>query len=165
MRKSNGHKRRGEQETLIETMISLKIEVQSYKEDNEKMMREQNQINAQIMQILNQLHRQENNGSDSRQEEEGRHHERGDNYIRSSHSRSSSRIHIHHSPPYSTREFYASKDSISNPEVSLVRHQRRRHELDSLQGEMKKLKPPSFDGEREREDDAEAWLLGIKKYF
>jgi hypothetical protein len=36
--------------------------------------------------------------------------------------------------------------------VSLVRHQRRRHELDSLQGELRKLKPPSFDGERERED-------------
>jgi hypothetical protein len=28
------------QETLIETVRSLRIEVQSYKEDNEKMMRE-----------------------------------------------------------------------------------------------------------------------------
>jgi hypothetical protein len=34
-----------------------------------------------------------------------------------------------------------------------------------LQGELRKLKPPSFDGEREREDDARAWFLGIKKYF
>jgi hypothetical protein len=49
--------------------------------------------------------------------------------------------------------------------VSHVRHQRRRHELDSLQGESRKLKPPSFDGEREREDDVEAWLLGIMRYF
>jgi len=49
--------------------------------------------------------------------------------------------------------------------VSLVRHQRRRYELDSLQGELRKLKPPSFDGEKEREDCAEARLLGIKKYF
>jgi len=37
--------------------------------------------------------------------------------------------------------------------------------LDSLQGELRKLKPPSFDDEREREDDVEAWLLGIMKYF
>jgi hypothetical protein len=49
--------------------------------------------------------------------------------------------------------------------VSPVRHQRRRHEVDSLQGELRKLKPPSFDGEREREDDVEAWLLELRRYF
>jgi hypothetical protein len=27
------------------------------------------------------------------------------------------------------------------------------------------MKPPSFDGEREREDNVESWLLGINKYF
>ena len=35
---SNGHKDRGEHETLLETVRSLKIEVQSYKEDNERLM-------------------------------------------------------------------------------------------------------------------------------
>jgi hypothetical protein len=128
-------------------------------------MREQNQINAQVMQSLNQLQRQARNGSNSRWEEEGRYHERRDNYRRVGYSRSARRTHRHHSPPYSTRKFYASEDSISSPEMSHVRHQRRRHELDSLQGELRKLKPPSFDGEREREDDVEAWFLGIKKYF
>jgi hypothetical protein len=44
--KSNGRKGRGEQETLIETVRSLKIEVQSYKVDNERLMREKSQINA-----------------------------------------------------------------------------------------------------------------------
>jgi hypothetical protein len=39
--------------------------------------------------------------------------------------------------------------------VSPIRHQRRRHELEILQGELRKLNPPSFDGEREREDDVE----------
>jgi hypothetical protein len=34
-----------------------------------------------------------------------------------------------------------------------------------LQGELRKLKPPSFDGEREREDDVEAWFLGLRRYF
>ena len=34
-----------------------------------------------------------------------------------------------------------------------------------MQGEMRKLKPPSFEGEREREDDVEAWLLGLRRYF
>jgi hypothetical protein len=43
---SNKHKARGEEETLIESMRSLKIEVSRYKVDNERLMREQNQINA-----------------------------------------------------------------------------------------------------------------------
>jgi hypothetical protein len=150
---------------LIETVRSLKIKVQSYKAYNERWIREKNQINAQVMQILNQLQRQTKNGSNSKQEEEGRCHERRDDRRRTVYSRSASRTHRHHSPPYSTRKFYAFEESLSSPEVSLVRHQKRRHELDSLQGELRKLKPPSFDGEREREDDVEAWLLRIGRYF
>jgi hypothetical protein len=34
-----------------------------------------------------------------------------------------------------------------------------------LKGELRKLKTPSFDGEREREDDVEAWFLGLRRYF
>jgi hypothetical protein len=37
---SNGHRARGEQETLIETVRSLKIEVPSYKQENEILIRE-----------------------------------------------------------------------------------------------------------------------------
>jgi hypothetical protein len=92
-------------------------------------------------------------------------HERRDDRGRFDHSRSASRTHRHHSPPYSTRKFYALKDFVSSLEVSLIRHQRRRQEVDSLQGEMKNLNPPCFDGEREREDDAKAWFLGLKRYF
>jgi len=60
---------------------------------------------------------------------------------------------------------YAFEDSIRSPEVSPIRHQRRRHELDNLQREMRKLKAPSFDGERERKDDVEARFLGLRRYF
>jgi hypothetical protein len=49
--------------------------------------------------------------------------------------------------------------------VSPIRNQIKRHEIDSLQGEPRKLKPPSFDDEREREDDFEAWFLGFMSYF
>jgi hypothetical protein len=45
---------------------------------------------------------------------------------------------------------------MSSPKVSPIRHQRRRYELDNLQGELRKIKLPSFDGEREREDDAKS---------
>ena len=116
------------------------------------------------MKILNHLQGNKNNGSNSIWEEDGRYIERRDNYRRASYSRSDNRTHRHCSP-HSTSKFYASEDSISSPKVSLVRNQRRRHEFDSFQRKLRKLKPPSFDGEREREYDVEAWFLGLRRYF
>jgi hypothetical protein len=46
---SNGHKGKGEQETLIEMVRILKMEVQSYKVDNKRLMREKIQINARLL--------------------------------------------------------------------------------------------------------------------
>jgi hypothetical protein len=48
---------------LIEMVRSLKMEVQSYKEDNERLMREKSQINARVLQSLNQLQRQTKKGT------------------------------------------------------------------------------------------------------
>jgi hypothetical protein len=49
--------------------------------------------------------------------------------------------------------------------MSTIRHQRRKQEIYSLKGDLRKLKPPSFDGERERENDVEAWFLGLRRYL
>jgi hypothetical protein len=144
---------------------SLKMEVQSYKADNERMMGEKSQINDRVFQILNQLQRQTKKGSNSRQEEGGKCHEIRDSHGRDGYSRSANRAHGHHSPPYSGRKFDASDDPVSSPKVSPIKQQRVKQEVDSLQGEMRKLKPPSFDGEREREDDVEAWFIGLQIYF
>ena len=38
---------------LIETVRILKMEVQSYKADNERLMREKSQINDRVLQSLN----------------------------------------------------------------------------------------------------------------
>jgi hypothetical protein len=37
--------------------------------------------------------------------------------------------------------------------------------VDELQGEVNKIKPPTFDGEHKKDEDDETWLLGMKKYF
>jgi hypothetical protein len=50
---SNVRKGKEEQETLIEMVRILKMEVHSYKADNERLMREKSQINAQVLQSLN----------------------------------------------------------------------------------------------------------------
>jgi hypothetical protein len=40
-----------------------------------------------------------------------------------------------------------------------------RQKVDNLQGELRKIKPLSSEGEREREDDVEAFLLGLMRNF
>jgi hypothetical protein len=49
--------------------------------------------------------------------------------------------------------------------VSLVQRQRRSYEVDILQSELKKVKPPNFNGEHRKGEETEAWLLEMKKYF
>jgi hypothetical protein len=95
-------------------------------------MREKSQINAQVLQRLNQLERKMKKGSNSRQEEEIRCHEIGYARGRVGYSRSASRAHGHHSPPYLGIILYALDDLVSSPEVSPVRHQRRKQEVDCL---------------------------------
>ena len=40
-----------------------------------------------------------------------------------------------------------------------------KRKVDHLEGESKKIKLTSFDGESKTGEEAEAWLLDIKKYF
>ena len=40
-----------------------------------------------------------------------------------------------------------------------------KRKINLLEGEFKKIKPTSFDGESKTGEEAEAWLLDIKKYF
>jgi hypothetical protein len=63
-------------------------------------------------------------------------------------SRSVSRNH-HHSPRNSNRR--AHNISISSP----VRKHKKRSRMDELRGEMNKIKPPTFDGEQKKNEDAE----------
>jgi FtsZ-binding cell division protein ZapB len=120
---SNVRKDKGEHETLIDMVRSLKMEVHSYKEENERLMRKKSQMNAQVLQSLNQLQRQMKKGSNSGQEGGGRCYERGYACGRDGYSRSASKDHGHHSPHYSERNFYALDDPISSPEVSPIRQQ------------------------------------------
>jgi hypothetical protein len=66
--------------------------------------------------------------------------------------------HHHHSPRHSNKRAHNS----SSP--SPVR-KHKRSGVDELRGEMNKIKPPTFDGEHKKDEDAETWLLGMRKYF
>jgi hypothetical protein len=49
--------------------------------------------------------------------------------------------------------------------VSPIRRYRRRPKGYILQGELKKMKPPNFNGENKNGEEAKSWLLEMKKYF
>jgi hypothetical protein len=55
----------------------------------------------------------------------------------------------HHSPKHSFRKARSS----SSP--SHVRKHKRRNGVDRLQGEMNKIKPPTFDGEQKKDEYVE----------
>jgi hypothetical protein len=66
--------------------------------------------------------------------------------------------HHQHSPRHSNKRVH----NISS--LSHVRKHKRSGE-DELQGKMNKIKPPTFDGEHKKDEDAETWLLGMRNYF
>jgi hypothetical protein len=72
-------------------------------------------------------------------------------------SRSGSR-HYCLSPKHSGRETHSS----SSPSPT---RKHKKFGKDELKGEMNKIKPLMFDGEHKKEEDAETWLLGMRKYF
>jgi hypothetical protein len=46
-----------------------------------------------------------------------------------------------------------------------VRHHKRRPRVDELQGDIKKIKTHTFNGEHNKDEYVEAWFWGIRKYF
>jgi hypothetical protein len=53
----------------------------------------------------------------------------------------------------------------SSSSSSLVKKHKRRIEVDKLRGEMNEINPPSLSGEHKKDEYAETWLLGMRKYF
>jgi hypothetical protein len=62
--------------------------------------------------------------------------------------------HHHHSQGCSKRR----KPNSSSPSPT---KKNRRSGLDELKGEMNNIKSPKFDGEHQKEEDVETWLLGV----
>jgi hypothetical protein len=90
-------------------------------------------------------------------------HNKRDDHGNDRKSRSMSRHH--HSQRHSTRITHASLGPQNNPSVSLVERQRRIPDVDILQGDLNKIKPPTFNGEHRKGEEEKAWLLEMKRYF
>jgi hypothetical protein len=62
----------------------------------------------------------------------------------------------HHSPKTSTRRTHAISGPGSSPIVSPIQKQRISLEANILKGELKKIKPPTFNGEHMKGEEVEA---------
>ena len=124
---------------VLETMRHLIMEIQSYKGNNEQLKKAQEK-QQEINEILLQSLHEKNNGKEPRTE-------------------------TRKGPE---REESAKRKSSSSNETQNSKNQVKtggKRKVDHLEGEFKKIKPTSFDGESKTGEEAKAWLQDIKKYF
>ena len=129
-------------------MRSLKVEMHSYKEDNERLVKaqeEQNQLNVAMLQSLTDIWRKMNFGDWTENPE-------GSNNTASRRKRSPS-------------ESYDSERSTGDSSSSSHKNQRRRCYQNHSRDEFKKARPPTFNGEINTGQEAEAWPSWDEKIF
>ena len=110
---------------------------------------QQDDFNMKLLQSLNKIEKKLDKESGSSKSGSYR---PSDDKIK---SRSVSRHH-HHSSRHSNKREH------ENSSPSPIRNHKRSR-VDELRGEKKKIKPPTFDGEHKKDEDAETWLLGHSK--
>ena len=152
---SNGHgKEMDKEEHMMQLIERLQKDAQAHLADSRKLMKVkdwQGELNLKFLKSLERIEKKLEKGRDSGTTESRRTHGRR------SRSRSGSRHH-------SRSQKHSDRETHSSSSLSPTRkHQKSRRE--ELKGEMNKIKPPTFDGENKKEEDAETWLLGMKKYF
>jgi hypothetical protein len=140
--KSNGHGEEIDKEgCMMKITERLQKDAQTHRVDNKKLMKardQQGEFNIKLMQSLERIERKLDESDSIKSRSVSRHHR--------------------HSPKHSKRRAHSS----SSPSPT---RKHRKLGVDELKGEMNKIKPPMFDGEHKKEEDAETWLLGMRKYF
>jgi hypothetical protein len=152
---SNGHERELYKEGHMMKIIErLQKDAQACRVDSRNIMRVrdwQGEFNLKMLKSLKIIERKLEKESDTNKTGSHRTLERKRRL------RSGSR-HRCSSPKHSDKE----SNNSSSPSPT---RKHRRYGVDELNGEMNKIKPPTFDGEHKKEEDAETWLLGMRKYF
>jgi hypothetical protein len=152
---SNGHRKEtNKEEHMMKLIERLQKDAQARLTDSQKLMKIRDRLgefNLKMLKSLERIEKKLEKESDTSRSRSVRTHERRRR------SRSGSR-HYRLSPKHSGKE----KHSSSSPSPTRKHRKSGRNEL---KGEINKIKPPTFNGEHKKEEDAETWLLGMKKYF
>ena len=126
--------------------------MESVKKENERILRAQEELN----QIL--IERFHTEGKDKRAEFEDIGYQHKDKRTKQVKNESSS----------SSEVFGDQRNSHYTSDSSEDNHHNRKRKFkpyEEIYGEFKKNKPPTFNGEIEKGEEAESWLSGMKKYF
>jgi hypothetical protein len=139
---------------VIKIIERFQKDAQACRVDSRKLMRfrdRKGEFNLKMLKSLERIERKLEKESDTSKTESRRTPER---------KRRSTSVnrHCHRSPKHSSREAHSS----SSPSPT---RNHRRSGMDELKGEMNKIKLPMFDGEHMKDEDAETWFLGMRKYF
>jgi hypothetical protein len=125
---------------VLEIMRNLIVELQVFKANNEKFNKAQQEQQEVNEFLLHSVVRKKTPKDDNHDEEVNKRAsletEKGDN---------------------------SSKGTPSAEDKTIPN--RKRKQVDHLEGKFEKIKPTTFDGESRTGEEAEAWLLDIKKYF
>jgi hypothetical protein len=152
--KSNGKGEEIDKEGNVMKIIErLQKDDQTHREDRKKLMKDkeqQGEFNLKLMKSLERIEKKLENESDSRKT--------GSNQASEGRISRSVGRHHHHSQGRSNRRTHNS----SSPSPT---KKHRRSGVDELKGEMNKINSPMFDGEHQKEECVETWLLGMMKYF
>jgi hypothetical protein len=167
---------------LAETVRSLRAELQSFKSDNERLIKDkekQTKINAVLLQSLSDIQRQlqhelETSHVDRRHKKRSqnppeirKHDSISDPTGRSTAKKVQHGGRGHSSGESSGKEADNSEGSSSSRANSHSQRKgkKRKHSKTHGREELKKTKPPYFDGDIKKGEEEEAWLLGLKNYF
>ena len=128
--------------------------METIKKENERILRAQEDLNKILMKNF------QNEEKDKRIEFENmpyQHKNKNSKQLKIE-SSSSSKVY---GDPHKNNYQYTSDSSEDN------HHTRKRKfkPYEEISGEFKKIKPPTFNGETEKGEEAESWMSGMNKYF
>jgi len=143
---------------VLETVKSLKAELQSVKTDNERILKAQEELNQMLLSKLKGPQVEETKGPISSTAGTGK-------LKRKTSEQTSSSSEADSAENNGVNQDQGDSSS-SGTRSSEPRKLRKKHKhYDEISGEFKKIKPPVFNGEVETGEEAEAWLSGMHKYF
>ena len=137
---------------LMQTMKNLKTEIESVKKDNERILKTQEELNKIL---IEKFHTE---GKNRRSESEEASHQKGSKKMKLAKPDSSSSSE----GSKEQQSYYTTSDSS---EAELYKRKKKYRPYEEISGEFKKIKPPTFNGETEKGEEAESWLSRMKKYF
>ena len=137
---------------LLQTIKDLKTEMESVKKENERILKVQEELNQILMEKFQTERRS------TRSESEDVIHQRRSKKMKLAKNESSSS-----SEGFDERQrCHTTSDSS---EAELYDRRKKHRPYEEISGEFKKIKPPTFNGEIEKGEEAESWLSGMRKYF